>query len=74
MRITAILCVISSSEEVIDNRGSCYGDSSLSKSMWQREHLIMKNLFSYQQTLQAPDRRGGAFTRSLANAQIYLGI
>lgn len=31
MRITAILCVVSPSGEVIDNRGGRYGDSSLSK-------------------------------------------
>lgn len=34
---------------------------------WQREHPIVKNLFSYQQVIQALGRRGGAFTCSPAD-------
>lgn len=72
MRITAIPWVISPSEEVIDNRGGCYGDCSLSRRAHDKENIWWwRNRSSTKLALQTPDRGGGAFTCNPANMGIF---
>ena len=55
MRITAILCAVSPSEEVIDNRGGCYGDSSLSK----KRGYVTKRTSNYEKFVLIPTSTSG---------------
>lgn len=55
MRITAILCVVSPSEEVTDNRGGCYGDSSLSK----KRGYVTKRTSDYEKFVLIPTSTSG---------------
>lgn len=71
MRITAILWVISPSEEVIDNRGGCYGDCSLSRRTHDKNIWWWRNHSSTKLALQTSDRGGGAFTCNPANTDIF---
>lgn len=65
VKTTALLCVLSWSEEVIDNRGGCYGDSHLSKQ-WG---YVTKRTSDYEKFGFLQKRK-----RSPENTQVYLGL